>query len=110
MFILTKYYEQKDEWSQEYRIYETYNKFYTSNTIFLKRGHLQHIDDNIMFSLHLALNTCRNKGIQSFQTIPDIEQKTVCNKLLKPHNPVGCIRSYFRFSLISCYLLYFNLI
>ena len=32
------------------------------------------IDNTNIFSLHLALNTCHDKGIQSFLTIPDIEQ------------------------------------
>jgi len=40
--------------------------------------------DNVMFSLHLALNTWRDKGIQSFLTIPDIERKRLCSKL-NPH-------------------------
>ncbi len=30
--------------------------------------------DNIMFSLHLALNTWREKDIQSYLTISDIEE------------------------------------
>jgi len=38
----------------------------------------------ITFYLHLALNTFSDKGIQSFLTIPDIEQKRLCCKL-SPH-------------------------
>jgi len=40
--------------------------------------------DNIIFSLHLALNTSCDKGVQSVLTIPDIEQKRLCRKL-NPH-------------------------
>jgi hypothetical protein len=52
---------------------KTYNICGTLNTFFLKRVIYSTVSiDNIMFSLHLALNTCRDKGIQSSLTIPDI--------------------------------------
>jgi len=88
---MTKYYAhtlkihaQKNERSHKYIIFKTYNKHGTSNRIcFHSRGDTYSRDsiNNIMFSLHLTVNTCCDMGIKSFLTIPDIEQKRLCGKL-----------------------------
>ncbi len=72
---------RKNEPSYKY-IFKAYNQWGTSNTncfhskertLTCSRDSI----DNIMFSLHLALNTWRDKGMQSFLTNPHIEQKMV---------------------------------
>ncbi len=90
---MTKYYAhtlnipaQKNERSHEYIILRhTINMVQQTGYVFIQEGtptaEIALIFDNIMFSLHLALNTCCDKGIKSFLTIPDIERKWLCGKL-----------------------------
>ncbi len=81
-FIMTKYYVHKiknkstEKWTvrqvQKF-LRPTINVVHQARNVFFIRGDTYSRDsiDNITFSLHLVLNTCREKGIQSFLTIPD---------------------------------------
>ncbi len=72
---------QKNERSHNYRIFwPTINVVQQTWIVIIKRGYAYNNDsiEFITFSLYLALNTCRDKGIQSFLIIPDIEQKKSC--------------------------------
>ncbi len=61
----------------------TINVVHQTRIVFIQNGDTYSRDsiNNIMFSLHLTVNTCCDMGIKSFLTIPDIEQKRLCGKL-----------------------------